>query len=122
MPSFTLSIHRSLGRPLFLFPSNLACSALCGIRSIVILSTCPNHPSLRWTTLSCRVVYLPKACPMSAFFYFVYPCNFCDPPKPTNFCCKDPFLILFSHCPTFQTVQENRLYHRFIYFNLDFLC
>ena len=40
MSSFTLSIHRSLGLPLLLkFPSNLACSALCGIRSIVIIST-----------------------------------------------------------------------------------
>src|SRR6218665_1978609 len=36
--SFILSIQSSLGLPLFLFPSNLACSALAGIRSIVILS------------------------------------------------------------------------------------
>ena len=37
---------------LFLFLLNLACTALCGIRSTVILSTCPNHRSLPWTTLS----------------------------------------------------------------------
>jgi len=36
------SVH-SLGLPLFVFPSNLACSALCEIRSTVILSTCPNR-------------------------------------------------------------------------------
>src|SRR6218665_2888569 len=61
MSSFTLSIHRSLGLPLFLFHSTLACrsSALCGIRSIDILSTCPYHRSLRWTTLSSRVVWVP---------------------------------------------------------------
>ena len=65
--SFALSIHRSLGLPLFLFPSNLACIALCGIRSIDILSTCPNHYSLCWSTLSSRFVWLPKACLMSSF-------------------------------------------------------
>src|SRR6218665_2982360 len=27
------------------------------------------------------------------------------------FCCKKPFLILFSHCPTFRSKQGNRLYH-----------
>src|SRR6218665_1616193 len=36
MTSFVLRVHRSLG--LSLLPSNLACSALCGIRSIDILS------------------------------------------------------------------------------------
>src|SRR6218665_2253916 len=64
MSSFTLSIHRSLGLPLFLFPANLACSALCGIQSIDIFSTYPNHRSLRSTS---RVVWLPKACLMSSF-------------------------------------------------------
>src|SRR6218665_337598 len=39
MSFFTLSIRCTLGLPSFLFPSNLACSALCGIRSMVILST-----------------------------------------------------------------------------------
>ena len=39
MSSFILSIHRSPGLHLFLFPSNLACTALCGSQSIVILST-----------------------------------------------------------------------------------
>src|SRR6218665_751585 len=39
MSFFTLSVHRSLGLPLFLSLSNLACSALCGIWSIDILST-----------------------------------------------------------------------------------
>src|SRR6218665_3001280 len=38
MSSFILSSHHNLGLTLFLFLSNLACSALCGIRSIVILS------------------------------------------------------------------------------------
>jgi len=65
MSSFILSIQRSLGLLLFLLPSNLACSALYGIRSIVILSTSPNHRSLRWTTLSGRVFWLPNACLMS---------------------------------------------------------
>src|SRR6218665_282924 len=37
MSSCILSIHCSLGLPLFLFPSNLACSALSGIWSAVIL-------------------------------------------------------------------------------------
>src|SRR6218665_1709163 len=44
---------------------NLACSALCGIRLIVILSTYQNHRSLRCTTLSNKVVWLPNACLMS---------------------------------------------------------
>src|SRR6218665_1163604 len=50
MSSFTLSIHRSLGLPSSLFPSNLACSALCGIRTIVIyfVLLCPtNYPLLK---------------------------------------------------------------------------
>src|SRR6218665_3269201 len=67
MSSFALSIHRSLGLPLFLFLSTLACSALFGIRIIGILSTCPNHRSLRWMTLSRRVVWLHNACLMSSF-------------------------------------------------------
>ena len=60
MTSFILSIHRGLGLSLFLYPLNLACSALCGIRSTVIRCTCPNHRSLRGTTLSSRFV----GCPM----------------------------------------------------------
>jgi len=60
----------SLGLPLFLFPLNLACSALCGIWSVVILSTCPNHRSLCWMTLSNRVVWLHSACLMSSFLIF----------------------------------------------------
>src|SRR6218665_735833 len=62
MSYFTLPIHGTLGLPLFLFPSNLACSALYEFRSTVILSTCPNNPSLRWPTLSSRVIWLPNAC------------------------------------------------------------
>src|SRR6218665_2431773 len=112
MSSFTLSTHRSLGLPLFLFPSNLACSALCGIRSTVILSTCPNQRSLHWTTLPSRVVWLPKTC--HHFLFCVVYSNPCDPPKPTHICCKDPILILFSHCPTFRNVQEHGLYHRLV--------
>ena len=61
------SIHHSLNLTLFLFSSNCACSVLCGIRSIVILSTHPSHRSLRWTTLSSRVVWLPKPCLTSLF-------------------------------------------------------
>jgi len=38
--------------------SNLACSALCRIQSTVIHSTCSNHWSLRWLTLSNKVVWL----------------------------------------------------------------
>jgi len=34
--SHIMSIQRSLGLPLFLFLSNLECSALCGIRSVII--------------------------------------------------------------------------------------
>src|SRR6218665_1653763 len=124
MSLFISSIHRSLGLPLFLFPLNLSCSALCGILSIVILSTCPNHWRLCWTTLSSRVVWLPKACLMSSFLSLCS--NPCDPLKPTHFCCKNSFLILFSHCPTFQSLQENRLYHHLIYilswFPLLLLC
>src|SRR6218665_1546459 len=45
MSSFILSIHRSLGLPRFLFPSNLAYSALCGNQPTVILSIHPNHQS-----------------------------------------------------------------------------
>src|SRR6218665_3415432 len=52
------------------FPSNVACSALCGIRSTVILSTFPNHRSLHWMTLSSRVVWLPNPCLMSSFLIF----------------------------------------------------
>jgi len=37
-----LSIQRSLGLHLILFPSNLACSVLCVIQLIAILSTYPN--------------------------------------------------------------------------------
>src|SRR6218665_107911 len=37
MSSFIWSIQHSLCLPLFLFPSNLACSALCGIRTTVFL-------------------------------------------------------------------------------------
>jgi len=40
--SFILSIQHSLDLPLFLFPLNLAYSALCGIRSIVFCFTCYN--------------------------------------------------------------------------------
>src|SRR6218665_3547207 len=36
MSSFILFMQRSLGMPLFLFPSNLTCSALRGIRSTVM--------------------------------------------------------------------------------------
>ena len=49
--SFILSIQDSLGLSLCLFPSNLACSALFGIRSTDILSTCPNYPLLDWLLL-----------------------------------------------------------------------
>src|SRR6218665_1676067 len=44
MSSFTLSFHRSLGLPLFFFPSNPTASVLCGILSIVIISTGPKPP------------------------------------------------------------------------------
>src|SRR6218665_3707872 len=63
-------LHCSLGLPLFLFLLNVACSALCGIRSTVIFSTCPNHWSLRWTTLSSKVVWIPNACLISSFLIF----------------------------------------------------
>ena len=45
--TFILSIQSSIGLPLFLFPSTLACGALCGIRSIGILCKCPNDWNLR---------------------------------------------------------------------------
>src|SRR6218665_2065999 len=35
------------------------------------LSTCPSHRSLRWTTLSSRVVWLLNACLMSSLLIFV---------------------------------------------------
>src|SRR6218665_545400 len=63
-------MYHSLGLPVFLFPSNLAFSALRGIRTNAILSTCPNHRSLRWTTLSNRVLLLLNACLMSWFPLF----------------------------------------------------
>src|SRR6218665_1276307 len=63
-------LHCSLGLPLFLFLLNVACSVLCGIPSIVIFSTCPNHRSLRWTTLSNRVLWIPNACLISSFLIF----------------------------------------------------
>src|SRR6218665_1877651 len=110
---YTLSIHRSLGLTLFLFPSNPECCALSGIRPIVILSTCPNHRSLPWTALSSRVVWLPNACLMSSFLIL---CSLViPPPKPTHLYCKDPFLVLVSHYPTFRSVPENRLYRRLVY-------
>src|SRR6218665_4049936 len=43
--SSLLSVHRSLGLPIFRFLSNLVCSELCGIRSTVILFTCPRGQS-----------------------------------------------------------------------------
>src|SRR6218665_675168 len=46
MTSFTLSVQHRLGLPLFLFPLNLACNALWGIRPPGILRICPNHQSL----------------------------------------------------------------------------
>src|SRR5688572_21475722 len=46
MSSVISSIQRSLCLPLFLFPSNLAGSALRWIRLTGILCTCPNHQSL----------------------------------------------------------------------------
>jgi len=46
--SFILSIQRSLGLPLFPFPSNLACSSMFGILPITT-----NHRSLRLITFNC---------------------------------------------------------------------
>src|SRR6218665_3096133 len=72
--------------------------------------TCPNHRSLRWTTLSSRVVWLPKACRMSSLLIL---CSLVTPAiLRSQLMPKDPFLNLFSHCPAFRPVQENRLYHR----------
>src|SRR6218665_2896378 len=69
--SFILSIQHSLGLPLFHFPSNLARSALCGIWSVVILSTYSNYQSLlRCTTLCKKVLWLPNTCLMSSFLIF----------------------------------------------------
>jgi len=86
--SSLLSIHRSLGLPIFRFLSNLVCSELCGIRSTVILSTCPNHRSLRWTTLSkSRVAWLPNACLMSSFPVF------CSAVKPVWCSLANSFLL-----------------------------
>ena len=70
MSSFILPIHDSLGLLVFLSPSNLAFSAFRGIQTNAILSTCPNHRSFRWTTLSNRVLLLPNACLMSWFPLF----------------------------------------------------
>src|SRR6218665_2657293 len=104
MSSFTLSIHRSLGLPLFLFPKDLVCSALCGI--------------LRSTTLSNRVVWLPKTCLMPSFLIF---CSF-ETPAIFRSQLVSAARILFSSCLRIvRSVLENRLYHRLVYFYL-FLC
>jgi len=41
----------------------------------------------------------------------------------TYFCCKNSSLVLFLHCPTFQSLRENRLLHCLKYlFSLLILC
>src|SRR6218665_309942 len=119
MSSFILSTHHSLGLPLFLFPSNLARSALCGIRSTTILSTCPNHQSLCWMTLSSRVVWLHSACLMSSLLIF------CSLEIPAIFRSQliSAVRILFSS--SFHIVQHYDPYRKtggLVYFYLGFLC
>src|SRR6218665_3692982 len=63
LSSFILSSHRSLGLALVLFPSNLACSALCGIRSIGIPSMHIQNIRVFAARLYLnKIVWLPNAC------------------------------------------------------------
>src|SRR6218665_2864154 len=117
--SFILSIHRSLGLPLLLFRSNLACSALCGNRSIVILSTCSNHRSLRWTILSSggALLYpITHVCPMSSFLIFRSLVTPAIHRSQQILAVRIFFSSCFCNCPTFRSKQENRSNHRLVYF------